>query len=71
MGFQRLFFTALQAGDTWAWTLIILATAIIAWITWVTLWQKDLNSIMLEWGATQQSLIDVKNQLAELRQRKP
>ena len=70
MGFQKLFFTALQAGDGWAWSLVILTIAIVIWVTWVTLWLKDLNNVRLEWRATQQSLIDVKNQLTELRQRK-
>ncbi|CAI8187306.1 MAG: Uncharacterised protein [Alphaproteobacteria bacterium] len=71
MGFQKLFFTALHAGDGWAWSLVILTIAIVIWVTWVTLWLKDLNNVRLEWRATQQSLIDVKNQLTELRQRKP
>ena len=61
----------MQAGDGWAWSLVILTIAIVIWVTWVTLWLKDLNNVRLEWRATQQSLIDVKNQLTELRQRKP
>lgn len=71
MAFHRLFLTALQAGDTWAWSLLVLAIALIAWVVWVSLWLNDLNAVRLEWRATQQSLIDIKNQLAELRQRKP
>ena len=71
MGFQRLFITALQDGDGWAWFLVILTISIVAWVTWVTLWLKDLNNVRLQWRATQQSLIDVRNQLVELRQRKP